>query len=706
MNLPDFWRRPTGATAGPLVQLFTLIALFAAAPASSQTPESDTILVVNIDSMIVSVLGSPVRLGSSPYPISVIGATELRQGKTGMFLKDALEGLPGVQVQNRFNYAVGERVSIRGFGARAPFGVRGINVIVDGVPATLPDGQSTLDHVDIGSLGRVEALRGPASALYGNAAGGVLRFETEIPSGASAREEATIVGGSNGLLRLQSTTSGTVGTTGYLVSLNRLKYDGFRHDFEDNPYGAAKRTHLNARLVQPMAGGELGITLNHANLDAENPGSLRLDLFEEDPTQVFRFAYTNFQTRKEVQQSQLGITWDGPVGPLTADAVVYGLTRDFFNPLPGDVVDVDRRASGARFALGHAATNGDVGIDVTAGADVDFQNDDRREFSNNGGVPDALQQNQTETVRGVGMFLQSSVSVDRVTLMGALRYDRTRFEVEDLFAVTPGVNEDDSGARTMDAVSPTLGVHVAAAREASFFANYSTSFQTPTTVELGNRETQSGGFNPDLDPQTGKTIEAGVRGTFQDRASYELTLFNTKLKNELVAFENADMLTYFRNAGSTTRNGVEAMLRLRLHDLVSYRASGNYVKARFDEYTVDGQDLSGNDVPGLAPLQVQSSLRFGPGAWYVEFGSEYSDEVPVNDENDAPAAESYQLFGIRVGANALDLGGVQLSPFAGIQNLGDETYVSSVAINAFGTRYYEPGPGRTFYLGGTLVVSR
>ena len=365
--------------------------------------------------------------------------------------------------------------------------------------------------------------------MYGNAAGGVLRFETEIAPDVAAREEATVVGGSDGLLRLQSTTSGTVGSTGYLVSLNRLSYDGYRHDFEDNPYGAAKRTHLNARLVQPLAGGELGITLNHADLDAENPGSLRLDLFEEDPTQVFRFAYTNFQTGKQVQQSQLGITWDGPVGPLTADAAVYGLTRDFLNPLPGDVVDVDRRARGARLALGHLTTSGNAEFRVSAGTDVDLQDDDRREFASNGGVPDVLQQNETQTVRGVGLFVQSSASVERLTLMGALRYDRSRFEVEDLFPVTPGTNEDDSGTRTMDAVSPSLGLHFAALPELGLFASYSKSFQTPSTVELGNREAISGGFNPDLDPQTGTTYEAGFRGTVDDVVSYEVTVFRTQL---------------------------------------------------------------------------------------------------------------------------------------------------------------------------------
>ena len=719
MTSPHVFKPRVRARLGRLFLPVATAVLTLGTSLSAQTTESDSVPRFNMDSVVVNIMVTPMRVGASPYPISVAGAAELREGKTGMFLEDALETLPGVQVQNRFNYAVGERVSIRGFGSRAQFGVRGIHVEVDGIPATLPDGQSTLDHVDIGSLGRVEALRGPASALYGNASGGVLRFESEVPPRTPLREEATAVVGSDGLVRLQSLTGGTVGTTGYSVSVDRLDYEGYRLDTNGDPYGKADRLHIVGRLEQPMAGGELGITLNHLDLDAENPGSLRLTLFVADPTQVFAPSYTNFQTRKEVQQSQFGVTWSGPVGGLTADASAYGLTRDFFNPLPGDIADVDRRAGGVRLSLGHASTSGNVGIDIRGGVDGDFQNDDRREFDNNGGVPDTLRQNQTEKVRGVGAFLQGSVSIsERVSLMGGLRYDHTHFEVDDLYPVSAG-NADDSGARDMNKLSPSVGVHVQATPEVGIFANYATSFETPTTVELGNRESGAGGFNPDLDAMTGRTVEVGVRGTVQDLFSYEASYFNTRLENELIPFENASMLTYYRNAGSSTRNGFEVVTRVRAHDLVTVQGSLNYVDAEFEDYIVGTNDYSGNKVPGLAPTQAQGSIRFGPAEWYLEVGAEYTDAMEVNDANvdnvtagqpltntSAGPTEAYTLFDARIGGNALSVGRLQVSPFVGVQNLTDERYVSSIAINAFGSRFYEPGPGRTLYVGATLAVSR
>jgi len=712
-----------------LALAFGLVSAAQAAPAFAQVQEADTVPTFNLDSLVVSVLGTPVRFGASPFPISVVGESELRFGKSGMFLEEALQSLPGVQVQNRFNYAVGERISIRGFGSRAQFGVRGIHVVVDGIPATLPDGQSTLDHVDIASLGRVEALRGPASAMYGNASGGVLRFETEIPARTGIRQEATVVGGSDGLLRLQSTTSGTVGQASYLLSLNRMDYDGYRHfgtgATTGARYGGAERTHINGRLEQPMAGGELGITINHLDLDSENPGSLTRAQFEADAEQIAP-TYDIFRTGKEVQQGQLGITWDGMVRDYRTEAAVYGLTRDFSNPLPNDVVDLDRRAAGVRLTLGRSTGSDDVELDLLVGGEYDFMDDDRREYTNNAGRPETLTLNQTESVKSSGGFFQAALTFqERVSVIGALRYDHVHYGVDDLVFATAGGIDDASGSRDMNKLSPTIGVNVEVTPMIGVFANFATSFETPTTVELGNRATGSGGFNPDLDPMTGKTFEGGLRGTVSDRVSYEVSVFQTKLENELIAYENADQLTYFQNAGKTKRTGAEGIVRARLLEFATAQVSYSRTEAEFDEYVdLNGNDFSGMKVPGLAPQQLQGSLRVSQGPWYLELGAEYTDEVPVNDRNclvalvagacPASAAgenqngftDAYTLFGARIGGSAIQFGAFEISPFVGLQNMSDEKYISSVTVNAFGGRFYEPGPGSTFYVGGTIAVSR
>ena len=232
--------------------------------------------VVPLDSVVVTVIRGSDGLGRTPFAVSVQGQQALQSGNTGLSLEEALQGLPGVQVQNRYNYTVGERISIRGLGARAQFGVRGLKVLVDGIPATLADGQSTLDHLDIGSLGRVEILRGPASALYGNGGGGVLSFETAQPPDVSIRQEAKGVFGDDGLVRLQSTTSGTAGGAAYLFNLAHLSYDGFRTHPDDPSdfFGGADRLNANAQLRTELGGGSLRITGNFFDLDGENTGQL------------------------------------------------------------------------------------------------------------------------------------------------------------------------------------------------------------------------------------------------------------------------------------------------------------------------------------------------------------------------------------------------------------------------------------------------
>jgi iron complex outermembrane receptor protein len=700
-----------------------------AVPAAAQNP-SDTVPTFNLDSLIISVTGTPIRFGEAPFAVSVIGESDLRTGKSGMFMDEALQGLAGVQVQNRFNYAVGERVTIRGFGSRAQFGVRGINVTVDGIPATLADGQSTLDHVDIGSLGRVEALRGPASAIYGNASGGVLRLETEMSAQTPLREEVTAVGGSFGLFRLQSTTTGTVGDASYLLSLDRLDYDGFRYfgpvvpnegvaENSDSLYGGAKRTHVNARLVQDVAGGRLGITLNSLSLDSESPGSLARSAFNADPDQIHPF-YRRDMTGKEVQQSQLGVTWGGPLGGFTADAAVYGLTRDFANPIPNEFVDADRRAAGVRVSVARPLSSQ---VDFLLGAEYDRQDDDRREYFNLGGRPDSALINQTELVQAVGAFAQTTVAVgERVNIVGAGRHDFARYEVED-FLVRPAANNpDNSGARDMNNLSGSFGVHVEVTPQIGVYANVGTSFETPTTVELGNQATATGGFNPDLDPTKGRTFEAGVRGSMSDRVTFEATAFTMKLENEVISGQNTDGVDYFRNVPETKRNGIEAVVRARLLDFVTGQVTYNYVKPTFEEATDRyGVDIAGKQVPGIAPKQLQASLRVTQGPWYLDLGAEYTDEMAVNDRNclvvliagTCPETatggrqdgftRAYTVVNVRLGGSAVQLGGIELSPFFGVQNLVDRRYMASVVPNAFApvanhtnVRFYEPGPGRTF----------
>ncbi len=675
-------------------------------PGRPRPAAPDTLDPIPVAGVVVNILRSPIRVDRAPFAVSVIDEEILSRGRSASSIEEALHGLPGVQVQNRFNDAVGEQISIRGFGARSGFGVRGIRILVDGIPATLPDGQSSLDHLDLGSLGRVEALRGPGAALYGNAAGGVLNFTSRAPSAAWLRPEVRWMQGNDGMARLQATTSGTVGGTQYLVSASRYDRDGFRTRVGGAPgevYGLTRRDQVNATLTLPLLQGELRVTANHLDLASENPGSLSLADLELEDRRAFP-GNVNQGTRKDVRQDQLGVSWEGPVGSRVLEMAAYGIRRELWNPIPSAIVDLDREAGGIRATLRTERAGPSGNVWWAVGAETDFQRDERRNFTNSAGEPGSLTLDQRERVTGGAIFVQALLPInDVVDVMTGLRYDRIRFAADDRITRDPG-DPVDTGARTLDSASPSFGIHANIAPALGAYMNLSTAFETPTTTELANRPDGAGGFNPEIEPQVGITGEVGARGILGDVAAWEFAFFHTVLYNELVPFEveGAPGRRYFRNSGRSQRDGIEATLQLSPDPSVRARVTVSTNRAVFRDYVVDDVDFSGNRVPGIAPHRVEGILRLGPGSWFLELRGEAMAAIPANDANDAEAP-SRRILDFRAGANEVSLGGLRLSPFVGVTNVYDVFYTSSVSVNAFGARYFEPGPARGVYFGTTLA---
>jgi iron complex outermembrane receptor protein len=689
--------------------------LFAASPAPVRwMPQaSDTIPLAPVE---VRLLRTPILQDAAPLPVSALTGRDLQRGRSGFFLADALQLLPGVQVQNRFNPAVGERVAIRGFGARATFGLRGIRVVVDGIPATLPDGQSSLDHLDIGSLGRVEALRGPASALYGNAAGGVLAFSSRAPAPTPFDTEVMGVTGSDGLWRGQLIASGTVDETGYLVTVSGQRWDGYRtialnparprQDTLGTNYGGSDRLGFNARVTTPLAGGALSLTANALDLEAENAGSKADD--PDTPFREINDLYLRFRTGKSLRQQQAGVRWEGPLGgTLQADVSAYGVHRTINNPIPFDVIDLARKGGGVRAQLGSTVSTGSADFNWQGGFEYDLQNDDRSEIARGFGTgqpaPGATPfLDQAENVRSAGVFFQGTLELSGgAIVLAGLRYDNHDFTAEDRVPVTE-TNAADSGTRTMDAVSPSIGVSIPAGPSVNFFGSISTVFETPTTSELSNQPDAAGGFNPDLDPMRGESFELGIRGSLGSNAVFEVTGYNTNLRNELVRFEleGFDDVGFFRNSGESRHRGLEATLSAASRDgIVRADVTYAHIDAQFKQFTnLDGDDLSGNQIPGVSPNRGQAVVRLNPGRAWVEIGGTYVDEVPVDDENTV-TAPSYFLVDVRAGLDEVVLGNMKISPWVALTNALDEDYVASVAVNAFGSRFFEPGPDMSFQVG-------
>lgn len=695
------------------------------APSASEiAAEQQADSVVALEPIEVNVLRTPFLQNAAPLAVSVLAGADLQRGRSGFFIEEALQGLPGVQVQNRFNPAVGERVAIRGFGARAQFGLRGIRVVVDGIPATLPDGQSSLDHLDVGSLARVEVIRGPASALFGNASGGVLSFTTRTPENTPYNMEVMGVGGSDGLWRGQLTASGTVNETGYLITISGQTWDGFREIAPDAArpradtvcaagadagdlsgrtgcYGGSDRLGLNARVTTPMAGGELSLTANVLDLDAQNAGS------KVSGTTTFREIndlYLRFRTGKTLEQQQAGLRWTGPVGggSLEADFSLYGIHRTINNPIPFDVIDLSRNAGGARASLSQTVSTGLGQFQWMLGGEYQLQSDHRTEQDlefGTGQIDPAGQpfQDQDEDVRSAGAFLQGSLELSGgAVILAGVRFDDHDFSVED--RVTGAAA---TGARNMSAFSPSIGINVPAGPSVNVFGSVATVFNTPTTSELGNTPTAAGGFNADLDPMRGESYELGVRGNVGSSAAFEVTGYQTNLRNEFVSFEVASQpgVNFTRNSGKSRHRGFEGTLSVASGDGL-FRGDVTYTltDAKFLKFVKEGVDLVGNRIPGVARDRAQTRLRVSPNRWWAEVVGTYVSRVQANDENNA-GAPSYQLVDLRVGLEEVAVGGMNVSPWVALINAFDEDYNASIAVNAFGGRFFEPGVPRSFQVG-------
>jgi iron complex outermembrane receptor protein len=501
-----------------------------------------------------------------------------------------------------------------------------------------------------------------------------------------------------------------LGRTGYLLSLGSVSYDGYRDDPRSSGgiFGAAERRTLNTQLQREAAGGRVRVTVNVVTLDAQNPGSISRSLLDARSRAAAEFNVLQ-RTGKELTQGQIGLSWKGDVRGWQATLSGFGLIRDVWNRIPPSIVDLERKVGGFRGSLHGETQFGALGLRWTGGLEVSSQRDDRKNFQNQEGTAGAPTLDQREEVWGTGVFAQGHLRFSsRTNLMLGVRYDRTRFRVGDRFN-EPG-NPDDSGTRVMDAVSPSAAISVQLPGGLMARGSLSSFFQTPTTTELSNQPSGAGGFNPSLNPQTGVTLEGGVLAFWGDWLQAEVTHFYTRLEDELVPFEVPDApgRVYFRNAGRSRYRGWELSGRAVLHGGFRLRAAYTFLDARFHDFVLDQTDLSGMRVPGTARQSFQGLLVWegklfaGGPRTSAELVLRHRGSISVDDAN-TDRAPPYTLLDLRVGLREFGLGGVDLAPFAGITNLFNRYHVTSVSVNAFGGRFFDPGPPRALLLGMTAT---
>ncbi len=640
-----------------------------------------------------------------PAAVSVVGQNEIQLGRQQLSLDEALARVPGLFMQNRYNFAQDLRVAIRGFGARSSFGIRGIKIIVDGIPETLPDGQGQVDSIDLGATRQIEVIRGPSSSLYGNASGGVISITSEdgpeVPY-----FSARLAAGSDDFRKVQLKAGGQTDLMNYFVSVSDSELDGYRTHSE------TENTQLSGRFDFDLGDDRNFLAvINMTDQPVSNdPGGINAAQAAAEPSSA-RDRNITYDTGEALEQTRIGFVYTAAVGDGGEIAArSYFVSKDFQNKLPqfpiADSVDLQRDFSGAGLTYTHSGRWGNLPNRFIVGFDADDQNDDRKRFLNNQGTLGALRFDQTENVTSHGVFIQDELAVnDDLLLTFGVRYDKIEFDVDDHF-LSDG---DDSGKRSLDDVSPMAGLVFTLSEGVNFYSTISTAFEAPTTTEFAN-PSGGGGFNPSLDPQTATNYEVGLRGSLGDRGSFELTVFHIDVEDELVPFD-ADGRDFFQNAGKSRRTGAELAIVSNPTDRIRTSLSVSYGDFEFDDFRVLSfdaggvptvvDDFSGGKIPGTVKHQLFGEISYThPSGWFGALDVLYVDDQYANNANGV-VVDAYTVANARFGFERV-IGSTVVSPFLGINNLLDESYNSNVRINAFGGRYFEPAPELNVYAGFSL----
>lgn len=705
--------RLCGAVAGGLLGLTALLP--AAVKAQTEPP-----VVRSLSPVVISVTrGVEQRAFDTPASVDVVDAAAIRNAGPLVNLSEALVRVPGVVALNRQNYAQDIQISSRGFGARSTFGVRGLRLYVDGIPATAPDGQGQVSNFDLASAGRIEVLRGPFTALYGNSSGGVISMFTADGGPETIAEMATEFG-SDGLQRNGLKLGGQRGALQYNLSASQFATDGSRD------HSAAERGAFNGKLKYTLnADTRWTFVLNSVRMpQVQDALGLTRAEAQANPRQATPVALL-FNTRKSVDQTQGGIVLDhrfdaGNAVQLTAYLGERGTQQFQAIPVatqlpatsPGGLIDLGRDYAGIDARWIHKARLLEQPLTLTAGFSSDWLTEDRRGFQNfvgtTLGVQGALRRDESNKVRSDDQYAQAEwAPALRWRVSAGLRHSRVKFESGDHYIV-PG-NPDDSGSVSYSATSPVLGVVFHATDDVNLYASLGQGFETPTFNELAYRPSGATGLNLNLKSASSRQWELGVKSQFGQDWSVNAAYFRARTSDEIAVLANTGGRSVFQNVGSTGRDGVEAVLSGRWQGGWSAYASASYLDAVYrDSFltcisapcpTPTARIAAGNRIPGIPATTVYAELAWAHRPWGLETALEFRrvGKIYVDDRNtDAAAASS--VFNLRVSL-AQKLGRWALREFLRVDNIGDRGYVGSVIVNEGNSRFFEPAPGRTWLLG-------
>lgn len=708
------WRSPRIVLAA----LFLSARAIAAPP--EQLPQSLPGIVVIGERQIPATPASVDRIDVDAVP-----------ARPQLSVSELLQRVPGVAAHDRQNLAQDVQLTIRGFGARSSFGVRGVRLIADGIPATMPDGQGQVSHIPLQAIAHVDVLRGPFSALYGNASGGVIEFfsapppprptfglEFAVGSDALYRESASWRGP---WTRVNGDEDEAAG--GYSLDAGSLQAGGYRD------HSRARRDTTQARLTANGAAGlRVALTANVLNLHADDPQGLTLDQARHTPRAASAGALA-FDTRKRVRQQQLGLRLEQPLddrNTLTLSA--YAGTRDTFQMLSvpviaqanpgsgGGVVDLARGYSGLDLRWRGDATLRGRAASLTVGIELQRSGERRRGYENfvgdQRGVVGALRRDQRDTVTSRDAYAEARWEfLPRWDATLGLRHSRVVFRSRDAY-IAPG-NPDDSGALSFVQTTPVVGLLFRPAAWLDLYANAGRGFETPSSSELAYRADGRSGLNTALQPARSDNVEFGLRARRGD-SNLALAAFASRTRDELVVASNQGGRSAYANAATTIRRGWELSasgpLSTRWHYALAYTRLDAHYRDGFATcrqppcMQPDTWIAAGNRIPATAPQSAWAELRWTPRAGLDLFAqADVVDKTYADDANTA-SAPGYATLDLGV-ERRWHVGRLVLAGYARIDNVVGRRAIGSLIVNDSNGRYYEPAPGREWMLGLSAEIA-
>ena len=671
----------------------------------------------SLPAITVSTPRGEVQPMAVPASVDVVTGEQMRDSQLQVNLSESLGAVPGLLVQNRQNYAQDLQLSIRGFGARSTFGVRGVRIYVDGIPATMPDGQGQTSNIDIGSADRIEVLRGPFSALYGNSSGGVMQVFTEDGE-APPRLGFSFAAGSYGTQRESLKLGGASGAVNYLLGGSHFETDGYRE------HSAAQRDIVNGKLGIALGDDStLTVVLNSVRIRAQDPLGLTPAQYALAPRSVASVA-TLFDTRKTVDQTQAGLVYERRIdADNDLRLMVYGGERQTaqFQAIPvaaqlpptqsGGVIDLTRKYAGmdlrwtTRFELAGRP------FELATGLAYDTLDESRQGYENFItvrsttllGVQGRLRRDERNEARNLDPYMQASWQLaERWTLDGGFRYSTVDIESHDRY-IRPG-NGDDSGAVNYQRLLPAAALRYAFTDDLSFYGAWGRGYETPTLNELSYRPDGQGGLNLNLQPSVNDSVELGAKARVAGGLA-TAALFHTRTDDEIVTATNVGGRSTYRNAPSTRRDGVELSW---LHETSGHwqtQLAYTWLRARYLDAFCNAVPCApgaaipaGNRIPGVAPQVLYASFGYvPPRGWRVGIEARAVAAIEADDRNTV-SAPGYVVAALHAGY-LMQWRNWDFNAFARIDNLFDRQYVGSVIVNEGNSRYYEPAPGRNWTVG-------